>query len=58
MSRFFFIWVYLQSTVLVACDLVVAITIAVQRCEHDTEGSGPLAEENEEVMPQALLGEQ
>lgn len=50
--------IYLQSAVLVSCDLVVAVAIAIQGCEHDTKRSGPLAEEDEEVMSQTLLGEQ
>ncbi|KAK0135428.1 hypothetical protein N1851_028720 [Merluccius polli] len=47
-----------RSTVLVACDLVVAVAIAIQGREHDAEGASPLAEEDEQVMPQRLLGEE
>lgn len=46
---------YLQGAVLVASDLVVAITVAVEGSEHDTEGASPLTEENEEMVPQGLL---
>lgn len=49
---------YLEGTVLVSGDLVIAVTVAVQRCEHDAERTGPLAEEDEEVMPKALLRKQ
>lgn len=48
----------LQSTVLVSCDLVVSVTVPIQRGKHDTEGAGPLAEQDEEMVPQALLGEE
>lgn len=49
---------YLESTILVASDLVVAVTVPVKRCKHNTEGPGPLAEENEEMVPQRLLREE
>lgn len=49
---------YLEGTVLVSGDLVIPVTVAVQRREHDAERTGPLAEEDEEVMPQALLRKQ
>lgn len=49
---------YLQRAVLVARDLMVAVAIAVQRREHDAERTSPLAEEDEQVVPQRLLGEQ
>lgn len=49
---------YLQGAVLVPGDLVVPVTVAVQGREHDAEGAGPLTEEDEEMMPQRLLGEQ
>lgn len=47
----------LESAVLVASDLVVAVTVTIERSEHDTEGSRPLAEEDEEMVSQRLLGE-
>lgn len=34
---------------------MIPVTIAVQRSEHDAERASPLTEEDEEVMPQALL---
>lgn len=37
---------------------MVAVTVTIKGSKHDTEGSGPLAEEDEEMMPQRLLGEQ
>lgn len=40
---------------MISRDLVVPVTVAVQRSEHDAERAGPLTEEDEEVMPQALL---
>lgn len=43
---------------MISCDLVIPVTVAVQRGEHDAERAGPLTEEDEEVMPQALLGKQ
>ena len=43
---------------MVACDLVVAVAIAIQGREHDAEGAGPLAEEDEQVVPQRLLREE
>lgn len=49
---------YLESTVLVPSDLVVAITIAIKGCEHDTEWSSPLAKQDEEMVPQRLLRKQ
>lgn len=49
---------YLEGTVLVPSDLVVAVAVAVQRREHDAEGAGPLAEEDEEMVPQRLLREE
>lgn len=49
---------YLQSTVLVTSDLVVTVTVAIQGRKHDAERAGPLAEEDEEVMSQRLLGEE
>lgn len=50
--------VHLQSTVLVASDLVVAVAVAIERSEHDAEGPGPLAEEDEEMVPERLLREE
>ncbi len=50
--------VYLESTVLVASDLVVAVTVTIEGSEHDTEGSSPLAEEDEEMVSQRLLREE
>lgn len=50
--------VYLQGTVLISCYLVIPVAVAVQRGEHDAERAGPLTEEDEEVMPQALLWKQ
>lgn len=49
---------HLESTVLVASDLVVAVAVAIKGCEHDTEGSSPLAEEDEEMVSQRLLREE
>ena len=49
---------YLKCTVLISCDLVVAVAVAVQRGEHDAERASPLAEEDEEVMTQTLLGKE
>lgn len=49
---------HLQSTVLVASDLVVAVAVAIEGSEHDAEGPGPLAEEDEEMVPQGLLREE
>ena len=37
---------------------MIPVTVAVQRGEHDAERSGPLTEEDEEVMPQTLLRKQ
>ena len=37
---------------------MIPVAVAVQRGEHDAEGAGPLTEEDEEVMPQALLWKQ
>lgn len=37
---------------------MVAVTVAIEGSEHDTEGPGPLAEEDEEVVPQGLLREE
>lgn len=37
---------------------MIPVTVAVQRGEHDAEGAGPLTEEDEEVMSQALLWKQ
>lgn len=52
------LWQYLECTVLVARDLVVAVTVTIEGSEHDTEGSSPLAEENEEMVSQRLLREE
>lgn len=57
-SKYFFKCIYLQSTVLISCDLVIPITVTVKRREHDAERAGPLTEEDEKVMSQALLWEQ
>lgn len=43
---------YLESTVLVPSDLVVAVAVTIKGRKHDTEGSGPLAEEDEEMVSQ------
>ena len=43
---------------MISCDLVIPVTVAVQRREHDAERTGPLTEEDEEVMPKALLWKQ
>lgn len=51
-------YVYLQSTILISCDLVIPVTVTVQGGEHDAERAGPLTEEDEEVMPQTLLWKQ
>lgn len=37
---------------------MVAITVPVKRRKHNTEGPSPLAEENEEMVPQGLLREE
>lgn len=37
---------------------MVAVAIAIQGREHDTEGAGPLAEEDEEMVSKTLLREQ
>ena len=37
---------------------MIAVTVTIKWSEHNTEGSSPLAEENEEVMPQRLLREE
>lgn len=52
------LYVHLQGTILISCDLMIPVTVAVQRGEHDTERTSPLTEEDEEVMPQALLWKQ
>lgn len=49
---------YLQSTVLVTGDLVIAITVTIEGSEHDTERSSPLTEKDEEMMSQRLLREE
>lgn len=49
---------YLQSTVLIAGDLVVAVAVTIKGSEHDTEGPSPLAEEDEEMVSQGLLREE
>ena len=42
---------YLEGAVLVSGDLVVPVTVTIERREHDAEGTSPLAEEDEEVVP-------
>lgn len=42
---------------MVASDLVVAVTVTIKGSEHDTEGSSPLAEEDEEMVSKRLLRE-
>lgn len=37
---------------------MIPVTVAVKRGEHDAERTGPLTEEDEEVVPQALLWKQ
>jgi len=37
---------------------MISVTVTVQWCEHNTERSCPLAEQDEQVMPQALLREE
>lgn len=37
---------------------MIPVTVAVERREHDAERTSPLTEEDEEVMPQALLWKQ
>lgn len=37
---------------------MISVAVAIQRSEHDAERPSPLAEEDEEVMPQALLWKQ
>ena len=41
---------YLQGAVLVSRDLMIPVAVAIQGREHDAEGAGPLAEEDEQVM--------
>lgn len=36
---------------------MVPVAIAIQGREHDTEGAGPLAEEDEEMVSKTLLRE-
>lgn len=49
---------YLQSTVLVTSDLVIAVTVTIEGRKHDAERAGPLTEKDEEMMSQRLLGEE
>lgn len=49
---------YLQCTILVSCNLVIPVTVAIQRGEHNAEGPCPLAKQDEKMVPQALLGEE
>lgn len=37
---------------------MVAVTVTIEGGEHDTEGSSPLAEEDEEMVSQRLLREE
>jgi hypothetical protein len=37
---------------------MISVTVTIQRREHDAEGSCPLAKQDEEVVPQALLREE
>lgn len=37
---------------------MVAVTVTIEGSEHDTEGSSPLAEEDEEMVSQRLLREE
>lgn len=37
---------------------MVAVAVTIEGSEHDTEGSSPLAEENEEMVSQRLLREE
>lgn len=37
---------------------MIPVAVAVQRGEHDAERASPLTEEDEEMMPQALLWKQ
>lgn len=48
---------YLQSTILMAVDLHISVTITVKWSEHDAEGTGPMAEEHEEAVSKGLLRE-
>lgn len=48
---------YLQCTVLVAIDLHISVTVAIQRSEHDAEGSSPVTKQHEETVTQRLLRE-
>lgn len=54
----FFNDTYFQCTILVSCNLMVSVTVSIQRGEHNAEGSCPLAEQDEKMVPQALLGEE
>lgn len=51
------VYSYFESTVLVSVYLHVPVTVAVQRSEHDAEGSGPVTEQHEQTVSQRLLGE-
>lgn len=37
---------------------MIPVTVSVQGGEHDAEGTCPLAEQDKEVMPKALLWKQ
>lgn len=37
---------------------MVAVAVAIEGCEHDAERPSPLAEEDEEMVPQGLLREE
>lgn len=47
-----FVRMYLQCAVLVSVNLHVAVTVSVQWCEHDAEGSSPMTEEHEQTVSQ------
>lgn len=49
---------YLQGTVLVTSDLVIAVTVTIEGSKHDAERAGPLTEKDEEMMSQRLLREE
>lgn len=54
-ANVYFVRMYLQCAVLVSVNLHVAVTVSVQWCEHDAEGSSPMTEEHEQTVSQWLL---
>lgn len=51
-ANVYFVRMYLQCAVLVSVNLHVAVTVSVQWCEHDAEGSSPMTEEHEQTVSQ------